>query len=165
MRSLCCISVSLSSIGNFSISSQSTITTLQSIQSVGSASTITMDTPPPLPPRVKKHPILRAGGEPPLSPIHQHPDAPHLPPRDSQAPPLPPRRNDLVDRQTLPRNVGLTGRPPSGPGPGASSSTLPRRNPDRDSLPANINGERGGSVTPELPPKTYRAAHSRKQSS
>ncbi len=156
----------MSSFGNFSINSSSTIT---SIQTMTSASTITMDTPPPLPPRVKKRDsTLRGGvGEPPLSPHHQNAGAPDLPPRDTQAPPLPPRRGDLVDRQTHPRNRdGMVGRPPSAPSPGTSSrrnSEEPRR--DRDSLPANINGERERSVTPELPPKTYRGAHSRKQSS
>ncbi len=156
------ISVSMSSFGNFSINSSSTIT---SIQTMTSASTITMDLPPPLPPRVKKRDsTLRGGvGDPPLSPHHQNAGAPDLPPRDTQAPPLPPRRD-----QTLPRNMsGMGGRPPSAPSPGTSSprrnSEEPRR--DRDSLPANINGERERSVTPELPPKTYRGAHSRKQSS
>lgn len=135
------------------ITSQSTVTTLQSLAS-------SVDRPPPLPPRVKKRESSSLSGTGELSPVRQHPDAPFLPPREG-APPLPPRRNDLVhNTQTLPRNIGLARPPLSG-----SSLTLPRRNSDRDSTPVNINGDRGGSVTPELPPKTYRGSHSRKQSS
>ena len=142
-----------SMISQSTLASQSTVATLQSLSITSS-----VDKPPPLPPRVKKRESSLSGtGE--LSPIRQHPDAPFLPPREG-APPLPPRRNDLVHIQTLPRNTGLT-RPPLG----GSSLTLPRRNSDRDATPVNINGDRGGSITPELPPKTYRGSHSRKQSS
>ena len=101
--------------------------------------------PPPLPPRRKKDMTLQSSAE--LSPVRQAPEAPLLPPRESRdvfvlpsgAPPLPPRRGE--------------------------SMTLPRRNSDRDQTPVNVNGDRGGSVTPELPPKTYPGAHSRKKSS
>ena len=137
--------------------SRSTIATVSTL--TGHSIQPSMDKPPPLPPRVKKRESSLSGtGE--LSPVRQHPDAPFLPPREG-APPLPPRRNELVHTiQTLPRNIGII-RPQL---PGAST-TLPRRNSDRDATPVNINGDRGGSVTPELPPKTYRCSHSRKQSS
>ena len=137
----------------FSLASQSTLTSQSTVYTLQPLAPV--DKPPPLPPRVKKSSVSGTGE---LSPSRQHPNAPLVPPREG-APPLPPRRNDPVHTQTLPRNVGPT-RPPLG-----SSLTLPRRNSDRDSTPVNINGDRGGSITPELPPKTYRGSHSRKRSS
>lgn len=110
---------------------------LQPFSKLAAAST---DRPPPLPPR-RKNVSLQSSAE--LSPVRQAPEAPLLPPRDNVlpggAPPLPPRRLESV--------------------------TLPRRNSDRDQVLVNVNGDRGGSVTPELPPKTYPGAHSRKKSS
>ncbi len=116
------------------------------------------DMPPPLPPRRKRDSSLGFGD---MSPIRQAPDAPVLPPRDG-APPLPPRQTS--SHNTLPRAQSMTlARPPF---PSSASMTLPRRNSDREyPPPLNINGERGGSVTPELPPKTYKVTHTRKQSS
>ena len=125
--------------------------------------------PPPLPPRPKRE---SSYGYLELSPVRKAPDVPLLPPRDgerpsgSDAPPLPPRRttdSSLSHVFTLPRTQSMTlARVPVS----NASMTLPRRNSERDAPPPlNINGERAGSVTPELPPKTYRMTHSRKQSS
>ena len=116
------------------------------------------DVPPPLPPR-RRNNQLSSGGE--QSPVRQHPDAPVLPPRDpNPAPPLPPRRD--LSQQTLPRTQSMNIQRQQLPG---SSMTLPRRNSERDQAAVTTNGERCGSDTPELPPKTYRVTHSRKQSS
>lgn len=120
------------------------------------------DPPPPLPPRPKRESSI---GAPELSPIRKLAEGPLLPPREStntEAPPLPPRRTDM-SVFTLPRTQSMTlARPPVS----SASMTLPRRNSEREAPPPlNINGERAGSVTPELPPKTYRMTHSRKQSS
>ena len=114
--------------------------------------------PPPLPPRTRKRET--SIGE--LSPIRvqQAPDAPVLPPRGSEGfpPPLPPRRD--LSHSSLPRAQSMSiPRPVQSHG---LSATLPRRNSDREHI--NYNGA-AGSVTPELPPKTYRYSHSRKQSS
>lgn len=123
---------------------------------------LSVDQPPPLPPRRPYNPLNKprdlSTGE--LAPVLQAADAPTLPPRDTTAPPVPPRREQT--QQTLPRAHSMTIQRQS---PVVTSTTLPRRNSERDHVTLNVNGERGGSDTPELPPKTYRVTHARKQSS
>ena len=152
------------------------------------------DIPPPLPPRRKREtsssgcelsPIRTMLPMPPFSspkePVGIPP--PVIPPKempDDLPPPLPPRRDrggslegvHLQGNMTLPRSF----RMPQHPG---SLQTLPRRNSERDNLGSsimrdppqpqfvNMNGNRGVSVTPKLPPKTYNRSvlHSRQQSS
>lgn len=129
-----------------------------------------VELPPPLPPR-KKRDTGSSSSE--LSPVKLTPTA-----VENTAPPLPPRRerniNSVLNRSlgmeplttsTLPRNTRI-------PLHHNAMLTLPRRNSERDYMSAvqpsfvNVNGERGGSVTPELPPKTYKSGvHSRQQSS
>ena len=138
--------------------------------------------PPPLPPRRKKD---RESGCEQLSPTRTV--APQLPIKansskveDIPPPPLPPRVArerggslggapgdpnlfHLHGNMTLPRSLHRTQYHPN------AVTTLPRRNSERDYLSqtqfVNVNGERGGSVTPELPPKTYNRSviHSRQQ--
>ena len=111
------------------------------------------DTPPPIPPRSYNQ--NKNCGE--LSPCRPATDAPVLPPRNQGAPPVPPRRDP--SQQTLPRAQSMNIPRQQIP---VTSMTLPRRNSERDQqVSMNVNG----SDTPELPPKTYRVTHSRKQSS
>ena len=139
--------------------------------------------PPPLPPRVKREYSAGGGSGSELS----SPVTTTTPPTEDTAPPLPPRQRNLnsilnrslgitaatspISSQTLPRERRI-------PLHNNAVMTLPRRNSERDHLASaqpqfvNVNGgaggggERGGSVTPELPPKTYRSViHSRQQSS
>lgn len=112
------------------------------------------DVPPPLPPRRKRE-LSTGCGE--LSPVRMV-EPPVLPPRD--APPLPPRMghssHTMLQRHSMPLHA-----PPS-----RGARTLPRQSSQEHfaQLGLGVNGDRSGSVTPELPPKTYRAS-SRKQSS
>ena len=143
--------------------------------------------PPPLPPRLKRESSAGSGSELTLSPVKTPPDInAAMIPAATAVPPLPPRTRNinstLVNRSlgidplmahTLPAHV-----PRRIPLHNNAVMTLPRRNSERDYLAAAqpqfvnvVNGggsERGGSVTPELPPKTYRSRsviHSRQQSS
>ena len=133
------------------------------------------DKPPPLPPRRKRESSFSCGEQ---SPIRAVPERPHIFPRaDAGAPPLPPRRSDsthqapplLVSRTSLTMSNSVLHRPPSHHGSshhGAFSSTLPHTPVVTDTWShLSVNGERSRSVTPELPPKTYKVMHSRKQSS
>jgi hypothetical protein len=145
------------------------------------------DIPPPLPPRKKRE---SSTGE--LSPIRQAPEprARYTAAVDDEPPPpLPPRTRDrmsgsgsgggldFANLSPISRQA-VAPPPPPPPPPHSPVSTLPppplRRNSDREysmaasppSSPLQMNGERGGSRTPELPPRTYKPpVHSRKQSS
>ena len=133
------------------------------------------DKPPPLPPRRKRESSFSCGEQ---SPIRAVPERSHIFPRaDAGAPPLPPRRSEsthqapplLVSRTSLTMsNSGVLHRPPSHGSShhGAFSSTPPHTPVATDTWShLSVNGERSRSVTPELPPKTYKVMHSRKQSS
>lgn len=174
------------SLGGASLTSGISSLTMNSVISHGASLSEPVALPPPLPPRRKRE--SSSGCE--LSPIRTV--APALPAKaaaaaknDALPPPIPPRGNrerggsvgydqfisfhhhhhHLIEQgnMTLPRQ-----RTQYHPG---ALSTLPRRNSERDYLSnqpqfVNVNGDRGGSVTPELPPKTYRSiVHSRQQSS
>ena len=121
--------------------------------------------PPPVPPRMRRESSLLSERSPPC---------------DGSAPPLPPRKQRNISAKqdlslgiidplshSLPRNVRI-------PFHHGATMPLPRRNSERDHLGitqphfVNVNGERVGSVTPELPPRTYNnrhVVHSRQQSS
>ena len=146
-----------------------------------------LELPPPLPPRKTRAESASSGSE--VSPHRLTPTfptpLPHPPSNDSHAsaaaapPPLPPRRerhrNSELNRQfgMEPLTHTLPGRNARTPYHPNATLTLPRRNSERDYLAAvqpqfvNVNGDRGGSVTPELPPKTYNThvSHHRQQSS
>lgn len=125
----------------------------------GSTSTIQSEyvEPPPVPPRKKREssagdilPSLGGIGLPPA-----------VPPRDASsrdcvepAPPVPPRRE--FSHGTLPRANSMSLPRQTQP----SSSTLPRRNSDRDHL--SINGD-GSERIPKVPPKTYKLTQDRVQ--
>ena len=129
------------------------------------------DKPPPLPPRRKRESSFSCGEQ---SPIRAVPERPHIFPRaDAGAPPLPPRRSDaahqapplLVSRTSLTMSNSVLHRPPGHHGAGVGSM-LPHTAVAAESWShLSVNGERSRSVTPELPPKTYKVMHSRKQSS
>ena len=129
-----------------------------------------VDKPPPLPPRRKRESSFSCGEQ---SPIRAVPERPHIFPRaDAGAPPLPPRRSDtahqapplLMSRTSLTMSNSVLHRPPSHHS--VVSSTLPHMAVVSDTWShLSVNGERSRSVTPELPPKTYKVMHSRKQSS
>ena len=128
--------------------------------------------PPPVPPRMRRESSVRS--EP--SPVSDSVPPPQVDGAaaalDSEAPPLPPRRQrNISSMQDL--SLGISQTLPLHRKPFHPNATLPlpRRNSERDHLGfphfVNVNGERGGSVTPELPPRTYsrHVVHSRQQSS
>ena len=124
--------------------------------------------PPPLPPRKRNKDSTSSC--PPLTGA-RHP--PELPPR---APPVPPRRDSLCS--TLPRSNSLSQHLRS-VSSSHLSATLPRCNTvEKDSSrPALSNAfdmssdsnlavsSQSQTPTPRLPPRTYRIAHARQQSS
>ncbi|KAL5007967.1 hypothetical protein ScPMuIL_013548 [Solemya velum] len=116
--------------------------------------------PPPVPPRIKYR--NSTSGDIFSLRSTSPPDPPAVPPREP-IPPVPPRRESMYS--TLPRTQSLSHpqRPVSGQHVNVFSNTLPHYTSERDSGAfVNVNGEHG---IPDLPPKTYRNAAARKQSS
>ncbi|XP_050407020.1 son of sevenless homolog 1 [Patella vulgata] len=124
-------------------------------------------TPPPLPPRRKHN-----DSECSLSGLSLSDNPPIPPPRhdEERPPPVPPRRDSFKSRDsvfsTLPRSQSISHQPRPVMPP-STSSTLPRHNSERgypSNLIFDINGDDPPGL-PEIPPRTYKIVHSRKQSS
>ncbi|XP_060063048.1 son of sevenless homolog 2-like [Ylistrum balloti] len=132
--------------------------------------------PPPLPPRKRNRDSTNSD----VFFSQNAPDPPQIPPRGNPPPPVPPRKESMFS--TLPRSQSVsqkTGNSSSSLSAHNNlSATLPRCNTaDKDTSTRpllasmlNVNGDNavvipGQSVTPKLPPRTYRIAHSRQKSS
>lgn len=120
--------------------------------------------PPPLPPRQRDRDSLSCSLDsvPPM-PSSQTPlEPPSLPPRDNRdsiPPPVPPRRDIAYGSLTRAQSMSLSRPPTHTP----FSSTLPRRNSERNyptPTDFNVNGD---NTIPELPPKTYKHIHTWQQ--
>ena len=116
--------------------------------------------PPPLPPRRKNR--ESSISEEGLTRID---NAPEIPPR-GLPPPVPPRKDSMFG--SLPRSQSLSQQSRHYSGNFQNlNATLPRcsavERESRPSIPCTFNGEDNSSLTPRLPPKTYK--HIRQQSS
>lgn len=133
--------------------------------------------PPPLPPRRRNRDSTNSD----VFLTQTTPDPPQIPPRGNPPPPVPPRRDSMFNN-TLPRSHSVSQQTRNSSSSlsthNNSSATLPRYSmvekdtATRSLLPSmlNVNGDNTGapptqSVTPRLPPRTYRIAHSRQRSS